>query len=143
MALIVLQRSLATWGARIYDGFSARSCRSAVLNLSIRVVTEDFAVAGQLCAADMAAVAAAGYRSVIINRPDFEEGPDQPRSVDVIDAACAVGLCVEYQPVISGGATDDDVRRFAELLEQLPRPTLAYCRSGARCMGLYKAALRV
>ncbi len=113
------------------------------MSLSIRVVTDDFAVAPQLCAADMAEVARAGSRSVIINRPDFEGGADQPQAADVMAAAQQAGLQIEYQPVTSGAATADDIARFARLLTQLPRPTLAYCRSGARCMGLYRAATQL
>lgn len=88
----------------------------------------------------MAAVAAAGFKSVIINRPDFEGGPDQPTAASVTAAALAAGLRVEYQPVVSGGMTTADVARFAELLQTLPAPVLAYCRSGTRCSVLYRSA---
>ncbi|OXR50664.1 MULTISPECIES: TIGR01244 family sulfur transferase [unclassified Pusillimonas] len=106
----------------------------------VNPLTNNFSVAPQLAPEDMAAVAAAGYKSVIINRPDFEGGPDQPTSADVIAAAKAAGLQVEYQPVVSGAITVDDVSRFAELLNTLPGPVLAYCRSGARCTNLFRAA---
>ncbi len=110
------------------------------MSTPISSLTEDFAVAPQLAAADMAAVAAAGFKSVIINRPDFEGGPDQPTAASVMEAARAAGLTVEYQPVVSGGMTAQDVTRFAELLETLPAPVLAYCRTGTRCTVLYRAA---
>lgn len=103
-------------------------------------LTENFAVAPQLSPADMAAVAALGYKSVIINRPDFEGGLDQPQAAEVMAAAKEAGLQVEYQPVVSGAITPADVARFAELLDTLPGPVLAYCRSGARCTNLYQAA---
>ncbi len=110
------------------------------MGVPVNRLTENFAVAPQLSASDMAAVAALGYKSVIINRPDFEGGPDQPLSADVMNAAKAAGLQVEYQPVVSGAITAQDVARFAELLDTLPGPVLAYCRSGARCTNLYQAA---
>jgi len=103
-------------------------------------LTDDFAVAPQLSPADMAAVAAAGFKSVIINRPDYEEGPTQPASAEVMEAARTVGLAVEYQPVVSGAMTPEDVRTFASLLQRLPAPVLAYCRSGTRCTKLFEAA---
>ena len=106
----------------------------------INPLTPDFAVAPQLGPQDMPAVAAAGYKSVIINRPDHEGGPDQPTAADVAAAARAAGLQVEYQPVVSGGMTPADVARFAELLDTLPGPVLAYCRTGTRCTHLYRAA---
>jgi len=108
--------------------------------IPINPLSDDFAVAPQLSAQDMAAVAEAGFKSVIINRPDFEGGPDQPASADVMAAAQAAGLRVEYQPVVSGAMTADDVARFGQLLQELPGPVLAYCRSGSRCTTLYRAA---
>ena len=70
-------------------------------------------------------MAAAGYKSVIINRPDFEGGPDQPTAADVSKAAQAAGLRIEYQPVVGSAMTIADVQRFAELLRTLPGPVLA------------------
>ncbi|MDX3893894.1 TIGR01244 family sulfur transferase [Pusillimonas sp.] len=102
-------------------------------------LSADFAVAPQLGPDDMQAVAQAGYKSVIINRPDFEGGADQPTSGDVMAAARAAGLQVEYQPVVSGAMTQQDVERFSQLLEELPAPVLAYCRTGTRCTTLYRA----
>jgi uncharacterized protein (TIGR01244 family) len=110
------------------------------MSVPIRALTDDFAVAPQLAPGDMPAVAAAGYRSVIINRPDGEGGPDQPTAAEVSKAALDAGLKVEYQPVVSGAMTADDVVHFAHLLKTLPGPVLAYCRSGTRCANLYAAA---
>jgi len=106
----------------------------------IRPLAPDFAVAPQLGPDDMAEVVAAGYKSVIINRPDYEGGPDQPTAADVSRAAEAAGLQVVYQPVVSGAMTAEDVVRFAELLRTLPGPVLAYCRTGTRCTNLYAGA---
>ena len=106
----------------------------------IKPLTEHFAVAPQLSPEDMAGVAAAGYKSVIINRPDYEGGPDQPTAADVSNAAHQAGLQVEYQPVIGSAMTAADVARFAELLRTLPGPVLAYCRSGTRCTNLFVAS---
>jgi len=106
----------------------------------ITPLSQDVAVAPQLGPQDMADVAAAGFKSVIINRPDFEGGPEQPSAADVAAAAQAAGLRCEYQPVVSGAMTQADVERFASLLDSLPRPVLAYCRTGTRCTVLYRAA---
>ncbi|ANN68605.1 TIGR01244 family sulfur transferase [Bordetella bronchialis] len=110
------------------------------MSVPINRLTETFAVAPQLSPDDMAAVAAAGYKSVIINRPDYEGGPDQPTAAAVSQAALNAGLNVEYQPVVSGGMTTEDVARFAQLLDTLPQPILAYCRTGTRCTNLFVAA---
>ncbi len=110
------------------------------MSIPINVMTSEFAVAPQLGPDDMAAVAAAGYKSVLINRPDFEGGPSQPTAQSVAAAAHAAGLQVVYQPVVSGAMTQADVTQFAELLKTLPAPLLAYCRTGTRCAMLYRAA---
>lgn len=108
-------------------------------SLPYRSLTPEFAVSPQLQAADMQDVAAAGFKSVIINRPDGEDGPNQPRSDDVLQAARAAGLQAHYQPVVSGSITAEDVKEFGRLLNELPGPVLAYCRSGGRCTKLFEA----
>ena len=106
----------------------------------VNPLTDSFSVAPQLSAGDMSAVAQAGDKSVIINRPDFEGGPEQPASQEVMQAAKAAGLEVVYQPVVSGAITAQDVSQFAQLLNSMPKPILAYCRSGTRCTQLFQAA---
>lgn len=103
-------------------------------------LSEAVSVAPQLDASDMPAVKAAGFNSVIINRPDLEGGAGQPLSADIIKAAEEAGLAVVYQPVISGAMTQEDVNRFREYLDSLPKPILAFCRTGTRCTHLYNAA---
>ena len=88
----------------------------------------------------MAWAAQAGFKSVINNRPDFEGGPDQPTSAAVEAAATAAGLSYAYLPVAPSVQTPQEVTRFAELLAELPKPVLAFCRSGARSGKLYRAA---
>jgi uncharacterized protein (TIGR01244 family) len=53
------------------------------MTLTIQRMNADVAVAGQLDPAAMAEAAAAGFRSVVNNRPDFEGGPTQPTSASV------------------------------------------------------------
>jgi len=109
-------------------------------SVSVTTLSPRVSVAPQLGPEDMASVAAAGFKSVIINRPDFEGGAEQPASADVMAAASAAGLRCVYQPVVSGAMTADDAVRFAELIDTLPAPVLAYCRTGTRCTVLYRAA---
>lgn len=111
------------------------------MSLQVSVLTDHFSVSPQIELADVADIAAAGFKSIIINRPDFEGGPDQPASADIIEAALAAGVRAEYLPVISGAMTQDDVVQFAALVKDLPAPVLAYCRSGTRSANLYRAAV--
>lgn len=110
------------------------------MSVPINALTDKFAVAPQLAPEDMQAVADAGFKSVIINRPDLEGGPDQPLSSEVMAAARVAGLEIVYQPVVSGAMTPDDVVRFAKNVESLPAPILAFCRTGTRCTHLFQAA---
>ena len=88
----------------------------------------------------MAAAAQLGFRSVINNRPDFEHGPDQPSSAQMKAAAEAAGLQYRHLPVDGGYQSPEEIAAFAQLLMTLPRPILAFCRSGARSTKLFLAA---
>ncbi|MEY4751045.1 MAG: hypothetical protein RIQ60_3259 [Pseudomonadota bacterium] len=108
--------------------------------LPAQVLTPDFAVAPQLPPEAMADAAAAGFRTVINNRPDFEGGPEQPTSAAVHAAAQAAGLTYAHLPVSGGYQSPEEIARFRELLDTLPKPILAFCRSGARSTRLFVAA---
>ncbi|MEX8497751.1 MAG: TIGR01244 family sulfur transferase [Leptothrix ochracea] len=108
--------------------------------LPIQQISPDVCVAPQLDPAAMAAAAAAGFRSVINNRPDFEGGPDQPTSAAVEAAAQAAGLIYAFLPVSGMYQSPEEIARFRALLDTLPKPILAFCRSGARSTKLFIAA---
>jgi uncharacterized protein (TIGR01244 family) len=107
----------------------------------LRAIAPDVCVAGQLSPAAMAEAAAAGFRSVVNNRPDHEHGPGQPTSAEIEAAAHAAGLQYRYLPVDGGWQSPEQIAAFAALLAELPRPLLAFCRSGARSTRLYQQAL--
>lgn len=103
----------------------------------IQYLAEDFAVAPQLSPDQVRALAAHGFRSVVNNR--LEQEPGQPPEGELRAAAAQANLQYERLPVHPSQITLDDVARFAELLERLPRPILAFCRSGTRSSTLYRA----
>ena len=107
---------------------------------AVQQLSADVCVAPQLDPAAMAWAAAAGFRSVINNRPDFEGGPEQPTSAAIQAAAEAAGLRYAYLPVSPAVQTPAEIARFAALLGELPKPILAFCRSGARSGKLFRAA---
>ena len=108
--------------------------------LPIRAVSPDVCVAAQLSPDSMAELARAGFRSVINNRPDFEHGPDQPTNAAIEAAARTAGLEYRFLPVSGGYQSPQEIAAFAALLAELPRPILAFCRSGARSARLFAAA---
>ncbi len=90
----------------------------------------------QIFPADLEAIADAGIRLVVNNRPDGEE-PGQPPSAEIEAAARAAGLDYRHIPV-AGGFPRDRVEAMAEALEQ--GPLLAFCRSGTRSTWLWALA---
>jgi uncharacterized protein (TIGR01244 family) len=109
-------------------------------SLPAQALTADFAVAPQLDPAAMAQAAAQGFRSVVNNRPDGEGGPGQPTSQTMQAAAEAAGLVYAYLPVSGGYQSPEEIAQFRQLIDTLPKPMLAFCRSGARSTRLYVQA---
>nr|WP_295082844.1 TIGR01244 family sulfur transferase [uncultured Roseateles sp.] len=110
------------------------------MSLPIQALTPELCVAPQLAPQAMQEAADAGFKSVINNRPDFEGGPDQPTSADMAQAAAAAGLAYHHLPVQGGYQSPEEIQAFRELLDSLPKPILAFCRSGARSTRLFAAA---
>ena len=110
------------------------------MDFQAQSINADFATCPQLLPAQMAAVAAAGFRSVINNRPDHEGGAEQPTGADIERAAIAAGLSYAHLPVVPTDIKPDEVARMGALVDELPKPVLAFCRSGARAAKLYQLA---
>ena len=97
----------------------------------IRTVTDGFAVAPQIGEIDVQAIADAGFKTIMSNRPDGEGGIDQPRMGTIRAKAEALGLAFVAIP-FSGAPTPDILERIAAALSEAPAPVLAYCRTGTR-----------
>ncbi|WP_424934574.1 TIGR01244 family sulfur transferase [Amaricoccus macauensis] len=104
--------------------------------MDLKKISPKFTVSPQISIEDVAALRDAGFRAIICNRPDGE-GADQPGYEEIEAAASAVGIETQYLPVQSGMVADEDVEAFGVVLEDLPRPVLAYCRSGTRSATLW------
>ena len=106
----------------------------------LRPLSADVSAAPQLEPAAMALLAEAGFKSVINNRPDHEGGADQPTSAAIEAAAAAAGLIYAHLPVAPGYQSPEEIARFRELLDALPKPMLVFCRTGTRSGKLFQAA---
>jgi len=104
--------------------------------INVVPLSESVSVAGQISPADLQAIAEAGFKSIVCNRPDGES-PGQFSSQDIATAARQAGLTMAYLPVVTGRVSPQDGREFGDLLNQLPGPVLAYCRSGLRSATLW------
>jgi sulfide:quinone oxidoreductase len=103
-----------------------------------RPVTPDFSVSEQMSREDFARAAALGFRTVVCNRPDGEQ-PGQISEAEAREAANAAGLQFHALP-FAGPPPPAVVGETAELLDVVPSPVLAYCRSGTRSITVWAFA---
>ncbi|WIY25276.1 TIGR01244 family sulfur transferase [Parasedimentitalea psychrophila] len=97
-----------------------------------RCITPRYFVSPQIAAEDLQALAEAGFKAVICNRPDAEVPPShQANAIRV--AAEAAGLRFEELPLTHQTMTAENVARQRALAEVCDGPVLAYCASGTRC----------
>lgn len=101
------------------------------MNVDRRIVTDDFSVSPQIGPDDVAALAAAGVRLIINNRPDGE-APDQASSAEMEAAARAAGVAYRFVPVASVPPTAQEGAAMAEAARAADGPVHAFCRSGTR-----------
>ncbi len=99
--------------------------------MDIKPLTAELSVAPQILASDLRGIAHAGFRAVICNRPD-DEGPDQPGFSELARAAADQNLPIHYLPAESGKVSDEQGAAFGRLMAELPKPVLAFCRTGMR-----------
>ena len=109
------------------------------MTISIAPLSDDFAVAPQLAPEHMAEIAKLGYRTVMNNRPDFEAGPSQPTSEVMQRAAEEAGLRYVFIPFPTPLMNAGHAQQLRDLWPDLPKPVLAYCRSGTRSTNLFHA----
>lgn len=107
--------------------------------MAITEITPDYSVSPQISAGELAGIKERGFQSVLCNRPDGES-PDQTPEAEIRAEAERLGLAFAYVPVVSGQIDAEDVADFRAAFERLPKPVLAYCRSGTRCQNLWMLA---
>lgn len=99
--------------------------------MDIRPLTDSYAVSPQIEPQDMGAIRAAGYTTIIDNRPDGEI-PPHLHADPMRRAAEAAGLRFVVNPVIGGAMTMDNVAAQGAAISAATGPVLAYCASGNR-----------
>lgn len=99
--------------------------------MDIRPLSPDFAVSPQIAAEDIPAIAAAGFTTVICNRPDMEVPPSH-QAAAIGAAAEAAGLRFVVIPVTHQGLNMQMVSDQRAAADASDGPTLAYCASGTR-----------
>lgn len=108
--------------------------------MEIRHLTPTYAVSPQIAPEDVPAIKAAGFTTVIDNRPDAEIPPDL--QTGAMQAAVeAAGLRFVVNPVIGGAITMDNVTGQRAAIDGAEGPVLAYCASGNRSSIVWALAL--
>ena len=96
-------------------------------------------VAGKIDRDDIDALAAAGVRTIVNNRPD-DEDPGQLPAAEARRLAEAHGIAYHHIPVTAASLSLADVEAFAAVLGSAPQPVVAHCRSGTRSALLWALA---
>ena len=99
--------------------------------MDIRPLSPAYAVSPQIGVEDIPAIVAAGYRTVLCNRPDAEV-PAQLQAAAIKDAAEAAGLRFVLNPVTHQTLNMDMVAAQNAAMAASDGPVLAYCASGTR-----------
>lgn len=103
--------------------------------MNIKAISATLSVSQQITVDEIQVLVDRGFRSIICNRPDGESA-DQQTFEEIEKAAVSAGLVVRYIP-IAGMVSEEDAAAFSAAMQELPTPTLAYCRSGARSSMLW------
>lgn len=104
--------------------------------MEAKKISDDLSVSPQILVDDLQALADRGFRAIVCNRPDGE-GADQPVFQEIERAAENLGLQSRHVPVTAGKVNDDDVAAFGAAMRELPKPVLAFCRTGTRSATLW------
>lgn len=108
--------------------------------MSVRQLSNDLAVCGQISPQDLEAIADMGFKTVINNRPDGESA-GQPSHAEMAAKAQALGLAIHYLPLDIGQAPGPELlKQFKAVFDAAEKPVLAYCRSGNRSGQIYMGA---
>lgn len=99
--------------------------------MDIKQIDHDYSVSGQIAESDLVAIHAAGFRTVICNRPDDEIEAGLHAQFMAAEAA-RLGLAFVYNPVSPRGMTMANLSAQEDAIAAATGPVLAYCRSGMR-----------
>lgn len=102
--------------------------------MDIRPLTPKLSVSPQLTPEDAPAIAAAGFRTVICNRPDAENPPEL-HAAQIAAALEAEGVTFLDLPFDGSTMTVDVILKLRDMIAEAEArgPVLAYCRTGTRC----------
>jgi uncharacterized protein (TIGR01244 family) len=104
--------------------------------LQLKRINERVSVSPQISPEDVAALKAAGFTTIVNNRPDGE-APGQPTGAEIQAAVEAAGLSYHCIPLGRDGVSQEMVEATRDVLDSSAGPVLCYCRSGTRSTTLW------
>lgn len=100
--------------------------------MDARMITPRYSVSPQISAEDVPAIVAAGFKTVVCNRPD-EEVPPSHQATAIQSAVEAAGLAFKVLPLTHQTMTEENINAQRGYYDECEGPVLAYCASGTRC----------
>src|SRR5690554_3568331 len=99
--------------------------------MEIRPLSDNYSVSPQISTDDVPAIAAAGYTTVICNRPDGETLPEN-RAAAIRAAVEAEGLRFIDNAFTGQTFGEEHITAQRNAIDSADGPVLAYCASGNR-----------
>lgn len=106
-------------------------------SVTVTEIDPNYTVTGQITVADVAAIKAAGYDSVMCNRPDGEDA-GQPAADQIKRAVEKAGMKFFNVPM-GRSLAPTTLSDFKAVTDGDNGKVFAYCRSGNRCTILWKS----
>ncbi len=107
--------------------------------MQIHKISDTYSVSGQISPADVPLIKAAGFKTIMCNRPDGESF-GQPSAAMIKEAAADLDIPFHYVPMAHTGMSMTTLADFRKVLAEADTPVFAYCRTGNRSAILWNAA---
>ncbi len=102
-------------------------------------ITDNYTASGQIAVDDVEAIAEAGFKAVVCNRPDHED-PGQPTAAEIAAACEQHGLAFHHLPIVGNQLHLETVEAMRDVMLTADGPVFAYCRSGNRSAVVWRYA---
>ena len=102
-------------------------------------LTDNYTASGQISANDVEAIAEAGFKAVVCNRPDHEDF-GQPTAAEIAAACEKHGLAFHFIPIAGNQLHVETVDAMRDVMANADGPVFAYCRSGTRSSVVWRYA---
>ena len=104
----------------------------------MKKVSDNYYVSSQISEEDLDVLKNEGFSLVVCNRPNGEE--ENQTDFELIQKRCeSIGLTFINLPMIPGDLQSELILETKKILDS-NKKTLAYCRTGTRCINLWACA---